>query len=70
MKFKKIVAICSSNSKLFLVLHIFIASTNALDNLGGTVVPLMADTPVSSEKIVDNKDFKKFDNDPPPEYYK
>lgn len=44
------------------------ASTDALDT-GITVAPLTADNPVASEKIVD-KDFKKFDSDPPPEYYK
>lgn len=54
--------------KLCFALCIYMASTDALDT-GITVAPLTADNPVASERIVD-KDFKKFDSDPPPEYYK
>lgn len=66
---------CFVNFKLYLVLWIVIVSTNALDMSAGTVgavgtvAPLMADAPVGSDKIP-GKEFKKFDNDPPPEYYK
>lgn len=62
---------CFVNLKLCLVLWVVIASTNALDTSAGTiggvgtVAPLSADPPAGSEK-----DFKKFDSDPPPEYYK
>lgn len=54
-----------------LIFCITIASSNSLDT--GTVAPLTADNPVSSEKLIDNKDFKKFESrfhDPTPEYYK
>lgn len=67
---------CFINFKLYLVLWIVIASTNALDTSAGTVggvgtvAPLSADNPIGGgDKILD-KDFKKFDSDPPPEYYK
>lgn len=56
---------------LFLILCVSIVSTSALDT--GTVAPLNADSPVLSEKILDNKDLKKLEtrfHDPPPEYYK
>lgn len=62
---------CFVNLKLCLVLWVVIASTNALDTSAGTiggvgtVAPLSADPPAGSEK-----DYKKFDSDPPPEYYK
>lgn len=62
---------CFVNFHLILVLWVLIASTNALDTSGGTVggvgtvAPLSADPPAGSEK-----DYKKFDSDPPPEYYK
>lgn len=62
---------CFVHFKLYLVLWFVIASTNALDTSAGTiggvgtVAPLTADPPAGSEK-----DYKKFDSDPPPEYYK
>lgn len=62
---------CVVHLKLFFILWIVIASTNALDTSAGTiggvgtVAPLSADPPAGSEK-----DYKKFDSDPPPEYYK
>lgn len=66
---------CIVNFELYLVFWIVIVSINALDMSAGTVggvgtvAPLLTDTPVGSDKILE-KDFKKFDNDPPPEYYK
>lgn len=54
-----------------LVLSFIISRCFGLDT--GTVAPLNSDIPASSEKIIDSKDFKKFDtrfNDPPPEFYK
>lgn len=66
---------CFVNFKLCLISWIVIASTNALDTSGGTVggvgtvAPLTVDNPIGGDKILE-KDFKKFDNDPPPEYYK
>lgn len=64
-------AMCTVKLELFLILCISIASLNALDT--GTVAPLTVDNPVSSEKLIDHKDFKKFEtrfHDPPPEFYK
>lgn len=62
--------ICAVKLNLLLILCVSIASINALDT--GTVAPLNADIPVSSERIID-KDLKKIEtrfHDPPPEYYK
>lgn len=62
---------CFVTLKLYFVLSIVITSTNALDTSAGTiggvgtVAPLSADPPAGSEK-----DYKKFDSDPPPEFYK
>lgn len=57
--------------KLFSLLWILVLPTNALDTMNAiTVAPLTADNPVSNEKLLDSKDYKKFDSDPPPEYYK
>lgn len=52
-----------------LVISFLISRCFSLDTR--TVAPLTSDIP--AEKIIDNKDFKKFDtrfNDPPPEFYK
>lgn len=62
---------CFVNLKLHFVLWMVIVSTSALDTSAGTiggvgtVAPLSADHPAGSEK-----DYKKFDSDPQPEYYK
>lgn len=62
---------CFGNFKLYLILWIVITATNALDTSAGTVggvgtvAPLTSDPPAGGEK-----DYKKFDIDPPPEYYK
>lgn len=68
---------CVRNVKFYVVLWIVvvIVSTSALDTRAGTVAgigtvaPLVADTPVGSDTI-QKKDFKKFESDPAPEYYK
>lgn len=72
MKSRSDRVVCAVQLNFILTLCISIASTNALDTGVGTVAPLLADNPVSTEKI-DHKDVKKFDssyNEPPPEYYK
>lgn len=72
MKSRSDRVVCAVQLNFILTLCILIASTNALDTGVGTVAPLLADNPVSTEKI-DHKDVKKFDssyNEPPPEYYK